>query len=65
MVNYGPESKSRHSRKSRASLQGKRGPDVDVTIGELTADFIKQLEDGLADGSIIAWGTFDDVPPSV
>ncbi|MBA7707355.1 hypothetical protein ES703_116227 [subsurface metagenome] len=36
--------------------------DTDVTVGKATSDFMRQLEEGLADGSIVAMGTFGDFP---
>ncbi len=62
MVAYPRKRKRKKGQRQQERQQRFSHSDTDVTIGECTSDFMKFLEEGLADGSIVAMGTFDDVP---
>ncbi len=62
MVEYYRKRKRKRYRKNRASRDRRRSRHIDVTVSDAPADFLKQLEQGLTDGTIVAMGTFGDIP---
>ncbi len=62
MVSYNRKRKRKKDRRQRSRRKCSHRNEATATIGELTADAIKHLEEGLADGSIPFFGTFGDVP---
>lgn len=62
MVSYYRKRKRKKDRRRRDRRKSGPHGDTTVTIGEATTDFMKWLEEGMADGSIVAMGTFGDAP---
>ncbi len=62
MVSYDQERKLKKGPWPKCRQASGPHVDTDVTVGDVTAEFLEQFNIGLADGSIVAMGTFGDFP---